>query len=939
MINLASRRHECVLLLLLFLGGCTLGHQSHKTEKSGLLNIKCNEIADEKHYQNSFFTSCLGSNNQNIDFSVIELDDYGEFWNPEQVTITLNRIKYNASEKPTVLFTFIHGWRNNASEKSDNLKDFRDLARSFAELDCGLLFPASSANCVKPNISAVYISWRGDPLGITQKTSNKLLKTPQYLTFWNRWRTSQKISNTNVTHLLLKLSGLVDEGDRERLEELNYRSCIFADYKADGNQCSKKIIIGHSFGGRILEHAVAQGFIGSRNLANKLDISGFVKDTLTKRKSIEKNIDEISKGMVSLDIEESRNQNLIKDLKETKENENKNKSDLDKIFKRKQNELEKIEDKDKGEFQALAKIFNSYINSSFTINYSLIESFINNECSFYSELSNKYELSIQFKKYYEEKLNCPKYKSTSDEYSRKKLSGRTQNRIRKTSCLAFKTINNELIKQAISPYDSSIKKIHHCSVENLSTIKKVKNSKQLLNKQLTTYHINEKYINFDRYLFQVKSSLELTTKKINDYYKSIPDFISIPKLNTAKLKNNLAILNSQKSKAIWSEISETDGSLVKRESKKITVSRHLSNFNKLTDEIESINDEIYEIENERHELELVLLDLTAEITLNQVRSDNIRKSVHHLNEDKKLSIQELTILAERFENLAYSIYQRPYDLAVLLNPANEALSTNMLVSAMCDSASYYRTRNQLGISPDPWMLAISSENDEATGYFYRVATRLNTEKRFFQEKPHKTEVRKSPFINGSFNCQQNTRTQYKLAHTPAPFIDLLQSHKLKIHQEDLLTECKDEFDVSSNQARNSISYGITQGFKYQNKINSNINCQKKEKPNPNPATGNSNIDELLIGSIDQNFLILNRQFTSFDTPDFWAFTVKENIIKDHNDIFNSKVGKLLGTLVKKFKSIGEQCLTMTTKYADPLVNSDESVCIFLNDPFLTQDTI
>lgn len=156
----------------------------------------------------------------------IEFDDHGEIWSPKQTTELQNLIRAtNQNQLGAVVVLLVHGWNNNASpanERQGTLSGFKQtmerVSRSVHETTPG-----------RPVIG-IYFGWRGKSLGGPLK----------YLTFFNRQRAAARVAGIQSTAVLGQ---------------------IILETKANPN--SNLVIIGHSFGGQVVERltqqAVAQG--------------------------------------------------------------------------------------------------------------------------------------------------------------------------------------------------------------------------------------------------------------------------------------------------------------------------------------------------------------------------------------------------------------------------------------------------------------------------------------------------------------------------------------------------------------------------------------------------------------------------------------------------------------------------------------------------------
>src|SRR5215475_9469120 len=82
----------------------------------------------------------------------IEVDDFGELFDRDQLTDVrrlIREAKQDSPSKDAIVVTFIHGWKNNASDDSGNVWGFRDELKNIAD----------RANGHK--VVGIYIGWRG----------------------------------------------------------------------------------------------------------------------------------------------------------------------------------------------------------------------------------------------------------------------------------------------------------------------------------------------------------------------------------------------------------------------------------------------------------------------------------------------------------------------------------------------------------------------------------------------------------------------------------------------------------------------------------------------------------------------------------------------------------------------------------------------------------
>jgi hypothetical protein len=158
----------------------------------------------------------------------IEFDDRGEFFERgqlDQALHTISQVKETAStEYPAAVVLFVHGWKNNASDRSDNVAGFKKM------LAClGVQFNPPGSPPEQTRIVGIYLGWRGAVV------SAPVVKE---LTFWDRRNESRNLPGAQVVETLLSIMK-VSKGNR---------------YSANGIS----ILIGHSFGGGLLETALTQ---------------------------------------------------------------------------------------------------------------------------------------------------------------------------------------------------------------------------------------------------------------------------------------------------------------------------------------------------------------------------------------------------------------------------------------------------------------------------------------------------------------------------------------------------------------------------------------------------------------------------------------------------------------------------------------------------------
>ncbi|MFQ6022315.1 MAG: hypothetical protein ACE5NW_06300 [Acidiferrobacterales bacterium] len=159
----------------------------------------------------------------------IELDDQGELWSAAQISRTVDLIeRANQNKDASIVIVFIHGWNNNASPKQEQ-KEKKSLAGFKQFLAKAVEDARSMRPGYSPSVVGVFVAWRG-------QTVHAPLDT---LTFYNRRRAASRISTKpSMAEALTRI--------------------IAATKK---KPTSKTLLIGHSFGGLIMESALSQVFV------------------------------------------------------------------------------------------------------------------------------------------------------------------------------------------------------------------------------------------------------------------------------------------------------------------------------------------------------------------------------------------------------------------------------------------------------------------------------------------------------------------------------------------------------------------------------------------------------------------------------------------------------------------------------------------------------
>lgn len=144
------------------------------------------------------------------------------------------------SDEKSLIITFVHGWKHNASTEDANVRLFRQV----------LLDTAKKEAISDPDrkVIGVFIGWRGDSLDVSDGLKS-------VLTFYDRKGTADKVSKGAIHEVIAYLSAY------ERKQ--NRHSPGQCDASTSKDCKVRSIFIGHSFGGLILYEAIAPAVLSA----------------------------------------------------------------------------------------------------------------------------------------------------------------------------------------------------------------------------------------------------------------------------------------------------------------------------------------------------------------------------------------------------------------------------------------------------------------------------------------------------------------------------------------------------------------------------------------------------------------------------------------------------------------------------------------------------
>jgi len=174
---------------------------------------------------------------------VLQIDDYGQFWDNLTPARALQRISELSRTSNVIVVLFVHGWNHDAAPDNENLRDF---AASVADTRKRLIDSSNPDSAVyrqsRKNLTgseslsvvSIYVGWRG----------RSLPGFLNYATFWGRKAAAERVGEGDLREFLGRLNALYRERRDLRATRATRHFLGLTSF-------------GHSFGGQVLFRSVA----------------------------------------------------------------------------------------------------------------------------------------------------------------------------------------------------------------------------------------------------------------------------------------------------------------------------------------------------------------------------------------------------------------------------------------------------------------------------------------------------------------------------------------------------------------------------------------------------------------------------------------------------------------------------------------------------------
>jgi len=174
--------------------------------------------------------------NENITLGYIEFDDNGELFDRNELDQTIHQVytlHQNSPDTGINVFVFIHGWKNNASDEANNVAGFQDFLKTIYAHYSDEYKGTAKQGKMAP-LMGIYIGWRGASLRVAKD-----------LTYWNRSPAAQRAGSIHMDEAIHRIILATRQPQPKGTKLVTSEA-----------PRSNLVIIGHSFGGRVLEHVM-----------------------------------------------------------------------------------------------------------------------------------------------------------------------------------------------------------------------------------------------------------------------------------------------------------------------------------------------------------------------------------------------------------------------------------------------------------------------------------------------------------------------------------------------------------------------------------------------------------------------------------------------------------------------------------------------------------
>lgn len=243
-----ARVITAISVLTAVLSGCA-SHMQYRTDYS-LCKLSANQAPSSCDTHAIQELQAPGGASYLLSF--VEFDDQGHLWDRQQMHKVVGQLDEMSARQDLLMVVFVHGWKHSAAPGDKNITTFREVLARLSEEEAYI-----SRQSQRParQVAGIYLGWRGGsvPVPIVENA-----------TFWERKNTAEKVGHGDVSEVLSRLEQV--KRDKDSTEQ--------------GKSGTRLVVVGHSFGGLVVQTALDQ-IMASRFVRTKgpdgtqTDIDGF----------------------------------------------------------------------------------------------------------------------------------------------------------------------------------------------------------------------------------------------------------------------------------------------------------------------------------------------------------------------------------------------------------------------------------------------------------------------------------------------------------------------------------------------------------------------------------------------------------------------------------------------------------------------------------------
>ncbi len=228
-----------VSICALLLTGCYVPNKSYRSAEHSLIQVLPKPETLQAHRQPDGPPCSSLSLKVRPCLAFLEFDDMGEKWdqlsqpvtagdeidNTTQLSNAIKVVRSAVKQDPQALIiTFIHGWKHNAGPDDTNIEGFKQVLNDFFD-----------HRYKGHRVVGIFISWRGNIV-------SEHWPVRQQFTYFNREATASRIPGPSLADALIAITTTAHEKD-------------------DASHHPLVVLVGHSFGGLLLERGISQTMV------------------------------------------------------------------------------------------------------------------------------------------------------------------------------------------------------------------------------------------------------------------------------------------------------------------------------------------------------------------------------------------------------------------------------------------------------------------------------------------------------------------------------------------------------------------------------------------------------------------------------------------------------------------------------------------------------